>query len=265
MPRQTAVASALSPSVVVDHAPVVSAQVSVPQPDRSWNGVSWVMSSAALALLPIVVLHVTGAALVHPLLDPISYYALIPGGYPLVLLGCSLLGGAGICLAFWLGRSGLPGVRLPVGLLISFAVAFVLVGIFPTDPLHADVVSTSATIHRIGAAWGVVVVPITGVLVGRSLAAGALSAYPRRMIRLARAVACVMALFFAIHLPLALLGSRIPAFGFLERAGFALVIGYLILMAITVRVERGRPALPLAVRSSEGAVRSEPLPQVQAA
>lgn len=203
----------------------------------AWNGVSWVVSSAALALLPIIVLHVTSGALVHPVLDPISYYALIPGGYALVFFGCGLLAASGICLAIWLGRSGMPGVGLPAGLLVSFAVAFLLVGLFPTDPLDAQVVSMSATIHRIGAGWGVIVVPIAGILVARGAAATACSPYPARLVRLAKWVAGLMAIFFAIHLPLAMMGSRIPAFGLLERAGFALVISYLIMLALTVRRE----------------------------
>lgn len=224
---------------------------------RVWNGVNWVIAFAALAIFPIALLHVTAAAVVHPLLDPISYYALVPGDYPLMLLGCALLAGSGGCLAVWLAWSGLPGVRLPVGLLISFAVAFLLVGIFPTDPLHAEVSSLSATIHRIGAGWGVAVVPIVGALVGRSLVGSALTPYPARLIRLARWVAGVMIVFFSIHLPLAIMGSRIPAFGLLERAGFALVIAFFILLAVTIRREgyrevQERAAAP-ALRQAQAA------------
>lgn len=227
---------------------------------NNWNGVSWVVSSAALALLPIIVLHVTSAALVHPLLDPISYYALIPGGYALVFLGCGLLAASGVCLAVFLARSGMPGVRLPAALLISFAVAFLLVGLFPTDPFDTQVISLSATIHRIGAGWGVVVVPIAGILVARGAAATACSPYPGRLVRLAKWVAGLMALFFAIHLPLAVMGSRIPAFGLLERVGFALVIGYLVLIAVTVRREGYRGAsLPAVERGTDVGAEAGPL------
>ena len=219
-----------------------------PTPTR-WNGVTWVVAASLLSFLPISVLHVTRAAEVQPLLDPISYYALVPGGYPLLLLGCILLSAAGAGLAIWLARSGLPGVRLPVGLLGSFVLAFVLVGVFPTDPIDAEVASVSATIHRIAATWGVLVVPAVGVLVGRRSAATARSALPARLVRLAAWVAGAMALFFAIHIPLAVMGSRIPAFGLLERAGFALVISYLIMLAMTVRREGYRSRAIVSVGS----------------
>lgn len=233
----------------LDSAPASAREATPPTPVRAWNGVSWVVAAALLSLLPIALLHVSRAAEVQPLLDPISYYALVPGGYPLLLLGCVLLAGAGACLAVWIGRSGLPGVRLPVALLGSFVLAFLLVGIFPTDPMDAEVATVSATIHRIAATWGVVVVPAVGVLVGRRCVGTARSALPRRLIRLAAWVAGAMALFFAIHLPLALMGSRIPAFGLLERAGFALVISYLIMLAMTVRRE-GYRATRVCVEST---------------
>lgn len=218
-----------------------------PVEEARWNGVPWVVAAALLSLFPIAVLHVVLAAEVSPLLDPISYYALVPGGYPLLLLGCALLAAAGAALAVWLARSGLPGVRLPVALLGSFAVAFLLVGIFPTDPMQAEVATTSATIHRIAASWGVLVVPAVGVLVGRRCAVIARSAWPQRLVRLAAWVAGAMVLFFAIHLPLAVTGSGIPAFGLLERAGFALVISYLILLALTVRREGYRHLAKVSV------------------
>lgn len=240
MPAETAVLSTTTSTTTTSTTTSATSSPVAP----AWNGVSWVVSSAALALLPIMVLHVTGSAFVHPLLDPISYYALMPGGYALVFLGCALLGASGVCLAIWLARSGMPGARLPAGLLMSFAVAFLLVGIFPTDPIDAQFASLSATIHRFGAGWGVVVVPIAGILVARGAAATARSPYPARLVRLAKWVAALMAIFFAIHLPLAVLGSRIPAFGLLERVGFALVIGYLVLIAVTVRREGYRGADP---------------------
>lgn len=199
------------------------------------SAVTWVVSSTGLAVVPVGVLHVSGAAQVHPLLDPVSYYALIPGGYFLLLLGCVLLGMAGLGLGLWLLRSGLPGARLPAALLASFAAAFTLVGLFPTDPWGTEVMSASALIHRIGAAWGVVVVPLAGVLVARCTATTACRACAARLVLLAKGVAGLTVTFFAIHIPLALMGSRIPAFGLLERAGFALVIGSLVLMALAIR------------------------------
>lgn len=202
----------------------------------------WVGATSTAAIAPIGVLHVSAAAEVHPLLDPVSYYALVPGGYGLLLLGCALLGLAGLGVGVWLLRSGLPGARLPAALLASFALAFILVGLFPTDPWGTAEPSVSATIHRAMAAWGVVVVPVAGILVARATAASACVACPARLVRLAKVVAAVTVAFFAVHVPLALMGSRIPAFGLLERAGFALVIGSLVLMALAIRCQGRCPS-----------------------
>lgn len=195
--------------------------------------------TSTAAVTPIGVLHVSGASRVHPLLDPVSYYALIPGGYLPLLLGCVLLALAGVGLAVCLLRSGLAGARGPAALLISFAVAFSLVGLFPTDPMGTEVSSVSAVVHWVSAAWGVIVVPIAGLLVARCTAVSACRACPARLVVLAKVVGGVTAGSFAVHLPLALVGSRIPALGLLERAGFALVIGSLVLMGLAIRCRVG--------------------------
>lgn len=216
------------------------------EPTRPALGVSWVAGLCAVALLPIVLLHIWGAASVDPVLVPISCYAMLPhGGYLLLLGACSLLSGAGIALAVWLGRSGIAKMVLPVLLLISFAVSFVLVGLFPTVPFESHLNSASANVHRIAAGWGVVCVPIVAGLVGRATVHSAKSVLPRALIRLAIAFGIVVALFMAIHLPLFLItGTGLPAFGLLERFGFAIIIASLVLAAVTVRVEAYAPARP---------------------
>lgn len=194
---------------------------------------------AAAALAAMVAAHVVGAAVVDPFVDPVSFYAFVPGGGELILLGGSLLAVLGLVLvarayAAGLARGGGPMVAMTV-----FAVAMVLVGLFPTDPPGVDT-TVSAVVHRVSAATAFGVLPLVGLGVARTIAAPR-SAYPARLRRTACALAVLVGAFPAIHLPLAAAGSGIAAFGFLERAGFVIMIGYLFLLARTVDLEAGEP------------------------
>ncbi len=60
----------------------------------------------------------------------------------------------------------------------------------------------------------------------------------RVLAAMSRATGVAVAVFFAVHLPLAVQGGHIPAFGLIERAGFALMVAYLITVAVTLRGQR---------------------------
>ncbi len=208
-----------------------------------WTTQSVVTTLTLFALVPMVIIHVTGTAL-NPLTAAISHYVYLPGGYLMVLLGSVLLAGCGLVIAIELIRRppadrGWTGAderrrRIAAGLLISFAAALALVGLFPTDPPGSPASSASALLHRIGAAWSFLALPVAGVLVARPArlhrpAAG------RALVGVAAGLLGAVVIFLSLHLTLTLHGSGIPAFGLLERIGFAFMIGYLILLATALR------------------------------
>jgi hypothetical protein len=59
-----------------------------------------------------------------------------------------------------------------------------------------------------------------------------------------------VAIFLVIHLPLAVAGSGIAAFGLLERLGFAIMIGYLLLLG--GNIDHEAKAASARVRPSAG-------------
>lgn len=208
-----------------------------------WSTQSVVTMLTLFALVPMAVVHFTGASL-NPITAAISHYVHLPAGYPMVLLGSLLLGGCGLVLAIELIRRP-PADRgwtpaddrrrhVAAGFLISFAVALIVVGLFPTDPPGSPASSPSAMLHRIGAAWSFVSLPVAGVLVaGPSRRHRPASG--RALIGVAAGLLGAVVIFLAIHLTLVLHGSGMPAFGLLERIGFAFMIGYLILLATALR------------------------------
>ncbi|WP_277212767.1 DUF998 domain-containing protein [Isoptericola croceus] len=211
--------------------------------------------SGALALAAMVAAHVLGAAVVDPVLDPVSFYAFVPGGGEAILLGGTVLAVVGMVLVARAYRTGLAAGPLPGVAMIVFAVAMVLVGVFPTDP-PGVATTLSAAVHRTSAAAAFVVLPVVGHCVARRVTVPR-SASPRRLQRATVSLAVLVMAFLAVHLPLAAVGSGIAAFGLLERIGFVLMIGYLLLLADTI--DREAPGTTSSSGSIELAV-SEPRP-----
>lgn len=186
----------------------------------------------AVALAAMVAAHVLGADVVDPVIDPVSFYAFVPGGGEAILVGGTVLAVVGLVVVSQAYRAGLAAGRLPGAAMTLFAVAMVLVGVFPTDP--PGVATTfSAAVHRTSAAAAFVVLPVVGHCVVRRVAEPR-SVVPRRLQRATAGLAALVAAFLAVHLPLAAVGSGIVAFGLLERIGFVLMIGYLFLLADVV-------------------------------
>lgn len=191
-----------------------------------------VCTVSVLALVPMVVGHVSGAGTVDPVADPISYYAFVPWGYQAVGAGALLLAVCGIVLAHRLTRQSQPRAQVGAVMMLSFAAAMLLVGIFPTDPPGIAHSSLAAGLHRLGAAWAFAVLPVLGLTVMRAIGTGPTS---RLLVRMSAITATLVGVFFAVHVPVAMNGGRIPAFGLVERAGFALMVVYLIALAVTLR------------------------------
>jgi hypothetical membrane protein len=201
-----------------------------PGDPRNTRTVGWF---GATALLPMVAAHVVGASVVDPVLDPISWYAFVPGGGELILAGGLVLAALGLILTVRMYRSGLAVGPVPAVAMILFAVAMVLVGAFPTDPPGTPA-SFSATVHRVSAAAAFCVLPIVGLSLERSIRQPR-SALPRGLRSAATALGVVVALFLVVHLSLVFFAdSGVMAFGLIERIGFVIMIGFLFLLAATI-------------------------------
>lgn len=234
--------------------------VAVPAtPERVWQGTRAVVGLSVAALFPMIAVHLFGAGSIDPIEQPISHYVFVPGGYAMVFIGSFLLAFSAISIARGLLRSRTPGLQLPARLLITFAVAMALVGIFPTDPPDTVHLDAMATVHRWAAAYSFAILPVIGFLVSRRLAPLSAAVQPRRLHRLALGVTLVTGAFFAIHFPLVAMGSQIPLFGLLERLGFVVMVSFMIVLAATMKsadpgldrrmvapvVESDVPGLPL--------------------
>ena len=198
---------------------------------RSSRTASWFGATAALT---IVAAHFIGAA-VDPVLDPISWYAFTPGGGELILAGGVTLAVLGLILTARMYRSGLALGPVPAAAMIVFAIAMVLVGAFPTDPPGTPG-TFSATVHRWSAATAFCVLPAVGLSLERSIRQPR-TALPRGLRTFAWVLGVLVAVFLVVHLSLVSVGSGIVAFGLIERVGFAVMIGYLILLAVTIDAE----------------------------
>lgn len=212
------------------------------------QNVRLVTAFAALALVPMIVAHVIGAEVVNPLLDPISWYAFVPGGALMITIGGSLLAVLGQLLMVRMYRRRLVHGPVPAVAMIIFSVALVLVGICHTDPPQPGVTiadgSLAATVHRISAGMAFVALPVVGVALARSISAP-VSRLPKALCRSAYGLAVLVGAFLSIHLPLAFVGSGIADFGLIERAGFVIMIGFLFLIAATIdRETTARTAVP---------------------
>jgi hypothetical membrane protein len=204
--------------------------VPMPTDPRSTRTVGWF---GATALLPMVAAHVVGASAVDPVLDPISWYAFVPGGGELILAGGLILAALGLILTVRMYRTGLAVGPVPAAAMIVFAVAMVLVGAFPTDPPGTEA-TFSAIVHRVSAATAFCVLPVVGLSLERSIRQPR-SALPRSLRSAATALGVVVGLFLVVHLSLVFFAdSGIMAFGLIERVGFVIMIGFLFLLAATI-------------------------------
>lgn len=221
-------------------------------PGRTRGAQPWVVGCSAVALGPMVVVHLVGNGIVDPVVQPISHYAFVPTGYQMILIGSILLATAAIAIATVMvghaHRAGAARLGLPAALLVSFAVAMLLVGLVPTDPPGTTELTWGATVHRWSAAYAFAVMPVIGLLACRCEALGARSR--AQLWALSLAVCIGTAVVFAIHLPLAVQGSHIPGFGLVERIGFIVMVAFLVVLSGMLRM--GATAAPVpAAQASE--------------
>jgi hypothetical protein len=207
------------------------------EPRRStWGGETAVGACVAIALLALALLHVTGSGTLDPLDRTISDYVFLPGGYALLGLAGVALAVASFVLARGLHRGALPDPGPPGALLVSVAVALVLVAVFPThDP--ATTAGLVSTVHRAAGGWVLVMVPLAGWMVARrARTAPEWQAAAPAVARCAGTAAALSALFLLSLLPIVIGGSPgFPLLGGVQRVLYAVVM---LVLVVTARATR---------------------------
>lgn len=225
---------------------------------------TWVTWCALLAIPPMVIAHLTGAATVNPVFAPVSDYVWIPGGYLMVWFSASLLAGGGAILAHRVHRTAKlwPELRRPLrwvfGLLISYTVGLFVAGVLPTDLPEAVSPTFSATVHRIGAGWALIALPAAGLVLARAAADVLQPSYPARLITIGRWLFFGVLVALIIHFALFLfLGKELPAFGLFERIAFGVLIQQLIVLGFAFGNQTAAEARAAAVAAEERLLTAE--------
>jgi hypothetical protein len=221
-------------------------------PGGTWAGEAIVTTCVIVALLPLLFLHVNGIGAVDPVTDVISDYVFQPGGY--ALLGISLLSltVAGVVLATGLYAAGLPRTRMPFALLMSVAVAFVLVAVFPT---HAAGTSAGlvSNVHRAAGGWIFAMVPLSAWLITRRASSAPAWQPAVPALSWVSGFTGVLSAFYLLsHVPIVIGGlPGFPFIGAVQRVLYAAVMLVLVAMARATRLAVDRALVPAAVPSGD--------------
>ncbi|GAA5119552.1 hypothetical protein GCM10023320_25470 [Pseudonocardia adelaidensis] len=202
----------------------------------AWPGESIVTAAVIVALLPLGFLHVSSIGSLDPLTAVISDYVFQPGGY--ALLGAAAISMAVACtvLATGLRRAGLPAARVPTALLVSAAVALVLVALFPTHT-PGTTPGLVSTVHRVAGGWAFTALPLAAWLVAvraRTAAPWQPAAAP---LTWAAGIAGAVSGFFLLnHVPIVIAGS--PFSPFLGGVQRVLCVAVMVVLVMTARATR---------------------------
>ncbi|OLT22280.1 hypothetical protein BJF78_07785 [Pseudonocardia sp. CNS-139] len=225
----------------------------------TWAGEAIVTTCVIVALLPMVVLHVTGIGAVDPLHHVISDYVFQPGGYALLGIAALCLGGGTVVLAAGLRHAGLPRPRLPFALLVSVAVAFVLVAVFPT---HAAGTSAGlvSNVHRAAGGWIFAMLPLAAWQVARrARSAPAWQPAAPALARLSGATGVAGVFFLLTHVPIVIGGSPgFPLIGGVQRVLFLAVMLVLVATARATRLAVDRAPVSAALASGDHRLTDDP-------
>jgi hypothetical protein len=216
----------------------------------TWAGEATVTTCVIVALLPLGFLHVNGIGAIDPLTDTISDYVFVPGGYALLGMAALSLAVASFVLAAGLRRAGLPRPGLPAALLVSAAVALVLVAVFPTH-YPGTTPGLVSTVHRAAGGWVFAIVPLAGWMVARrARSAPAWTAAAPALSWCAGATGVLSAVFILSHVPIVIAGSPgFPLLGGVQRVLYAAVMLVLVATARATRLAVDRALSPAALPS----------------
>jgi len=160
-----------------------------------------------LSVVTALVLHVTQAAVVDPVRQVVSDYALSPAGGGFAVCVLALVAGTGFLLA-GLDRAGLPVSRPVVVPSACWGAGLTLCAFFPTTPTGAPM-TFSAEVHRFAGLVLFVSLPAAAGALARSVARHpAHRGLAVRLRRHTRWAWAALALFLLSQLPVLLAPSR---------------------------------------------------------
>jgi hypothetical protein len=194
-----------------------------------------------VAAVALAVLHIDGVGVVDPMVQTISDYVAVPGGYALLGVAALALAATAVLLAGRLRPAGLVDPAPPAGWLVAGGVGLAGTAVFPTNIPGTDV-DLAAHLHRLGGGVALVALPVAAWMIARRAArtesggtAGLRAAAPA-LTWFAGIVAGLSALFLLSHVPIVITGS--PVFtveGAVQRVLYAVVMVVLMMIARATR------------------------------
>jgi uncharacterized protein DUF998 len=219
--------------------------------DRA-GGAGAVAACLAVVLGALVVLHVDGVGTVDPVVQTLSDYVALPGGYALLGVAAVALAAAVGLVGAGLRAAGLPDPGAPTALLAAASGGLVAAAVFPTnDP--GTLAGPVANLHRAAGAVVLVALPVaTWMIARRAARTPAWGAAAPGLTRLAAATAGLSAAFLLSNVPIVITGSPILAnLGALQRVLYAVM---LLLLLTTARATRSAVVAARASAPVEAAV-----------
>jgi hypothetical protein len=204
----------------------------------------------AVTAVALVALHLDGAGAVDPVVQTLSDYVALPGGYALLGVAAVALAAAVGLLGAGLSGWGLVAPAAPAALLATASGGLVAAAVFPTnDP--GTVAGPVADLHRVAGAIVLVTLPLASWLVARRAALSpSWRAAAPALTWLSVATCALSALFLLSNVPIVISGSPIFAIlGVLQRVLYAVMLVLLLMIARAARaaVVAARSAADLPV------------------
>jgi hypothetical protein len=186
----------------------------------------------AVAVVALAVLHLDGIGVVDPVVQVISDYVVLPGGFAVLGVAAIALAVASGLLAAVLRTSGLVDAGAPAALLATASGGFVGAAVFPTNDPGTEV-GVVANVHRVAGAVVLVTLPLAALLTARRAARSV--HWRSSAVALSWAAGCVSVLsgvFLLSHVPIVITDSPIfTASGALQRVLYVMVMVVLLMIA----------------------------------
>jgi hypothetical protein len=211
-----------------------------------------VVGCVGVTVAALVALHLDGVGTVDPIVQTISDYVALPGGYSLLGVAALALAAAVGLLGAGLRGWGLAAPGAPAALMAAASGGLVAAAVFPTnDPGTAA--GPVANLHRVAGAVVLVTLPLAAWMIARrAVQSPAWRAAAPALTGLSIATAALSALFLLSNVPIVISGSPIFAvLGVVQRVLYAVMLVLLLMIALAARstaaAARTVVELPVAV------------------
>ncbi|WP_214406645.1 DUF998 domain-containing protein [Pseudonocardia lacus] len=221
-----------------------------------------VVVCVGVTVVALAALHLDGVGTVDPIVQTLSDYVAVPGGYSLLGVAALALAAAVGLLGAGLRGWGLAAPGAPAALMAAASGGLVAAAVFPTN-VPGTPAGPIANVHRVAGAVVLVALPVAAWMVARRAAASpAWRAAAPVLTRLAVATAALSALFLLSNVPIVISGSPLFAvLGVLQRVLYAVMLVLLLMIAFAARstAAAGRTAVDLAVAAVDPVPTRDPI------